>query len=241
MDEKTNRDQKLESIGILAGGIAHDINNLMGGVFVNVGYWVVDESSSAASDLGMYYAQVGMEFDPEPIKIKLAGTYYGLQGDDDGSLLDNRSSGNTLSGGKYASSFDEIWAGSLEMIYSLPEETMCPIKMVGLFGDYVLNSNGMAEDTGFAAGVKLGHKKVSGAKTWQFKYQYVKLGADAWLDAFPDSDRYSGKTDVKSHEFILDIGLAKNVSLGLDYYISDALKGSSNNEHVLQTDIVMKF
>jgi len=46
---------------------------------------------------------------------------------------------------------------------------------------------------------------------------------------------------VKSHEWILDIGLSKNVSLGLDYYRSDALKGTKADEQIFQADVVMKF
>ena len=215
---------------------------LMGDAFVNAGYWALDESSSSASDLGMYYAQAGMVFEPvEPITFKLAGTFYGLQGDDTGSVLDGSSSGNTLGSSKYLYDFGRIYVGSAELVYSWPEETSSPIKMVGLFSDYVMNPDPDSDNTGYAAGLKFGHKKVSGAKTWQFKYQYVRLARDAWLDAFPDSDRYSGNTNVKAHEYILDIGLAKNVSLGLDYYRSDVLKGQSYPESIFQADVSLKF
>ena len=215
---------------------------LLGDAFVNAGYWVLDESSSMASDLGMYYAQAGMVFEPiEAVNFKLAGTFYGMQNDDSGSLIDGRVSGNTVASSRYVYDFGNIYAGSAELVYSWPEETSSPIKMVGLFGDYVMNPDPNSDNTGYAAGLKIGHKKVSGAKTWQFKYQYVRLASDAWLDDFPDSDRYSGGTNIKGNELILDIGLAKNVSLGLDYYMSDVLKGQSYPERIFQADINLKF
>jgi hypothetical protein len=67
------------------------------------------------------------------------------------------------------------------------------------------------------------------------------LGSVAWMDVYPDSDRYSGLTNVKGHEVILDIGLAKNVSLGLDYYRSEAIKGAKLPESVFQADVNFKF
>jgi len=50
------------------------------------------------------------------------------------------------------------------------------------------------------------------------------LKKDAWIDIFPDSDAYSGHTDVKGHELAFTYGVGKNVTLGIDYYyISKAL------------------
>lgn len=227
------------------GASAHmNVRNVLGGdAFLNAGYWVLGESSSQASDLGMYYGQGGMVFSPEPVKIKLAGTFYSFINDDTGSLLSGRASGNTITGGtKYAYDFGQILAGSAEAIYSFPAETTSPIKMAGVFGDYVVNLDPTKNNTGYAAGIKFGHPKVGATwGDWQFKYQYVQLASDAWLDSLPDSDRYSGNTNIKGHEWILDIGLAKNVSLGLDYYHSQVLRGTALHESVFQADINMKF
>jgi hypothetical protein len=224
-----------------------DLNNvLMGDVFMNAGYWVLGESSSSQQDLGMAYGQAGIAYAidaglEEPLKLKLAGTFYSLRKDDANTIVAGGTNSNTLSSGKYAYDFEQIGAASAELVYNWPEETSSPIKMVGAFADYVMNPDPDQNNAGWAAGFKIGDKKVAAKKNWQLKYQYVRLGQDAWMDAFPDSDRYSGKANVKSHEMILDIGLSKNVTLGLDYYINDVLKGTSNKEKVFQADIVMKF
>lgn len=221
-------------------------NLLAGDAFANVGYWILDEASTSAADIGMYYGQAGLAFNPKPIEIKFAGTLYGLHGTTETGVLDGRAAGNTTIGTgaatRYAYDFDQVLVGSLEAVYNWPEETSFPIKMAGLFGDYVYNPDPSRENTGFATGLKFGHTKVGAAfGDWQFKYQYVRLARDAWLDTFPDADRYSGNTNVKGHEWILDVGLAKNVSLGLDYYRSDVYKGTSAPEQLFQADINMKF
>lgn len=224
-----------------------DILNVLGGdLFASAGYWVLDESSGLSGDPGMYYAQAGMTFPlSEPVTLKMAGTLYGVEGVQDRTnpyLLEGRATGNTVSGSRYVYDFDRVYAGSIEAVYKFPEETSSPIKMVGLFADYVNNPDPSDDNIGYAAGFKFGHNKVGAAKgDWQFKYQYVNLERDAWLDAFPDSDRYSGNTNIKGHELILDIGLSKNVSLGLDYYRSQVLEGTALPEHIFQADINMKF
>ncbi|MBF0122491.1 MAG: putative porin [Candidatus Omnitrophica bacterium] len=226
---------------------------LFGDMFITGGYWALDESSTSQSDAGMYYAQMGMKFQPaEGWNMKVAGTGYGTHFGGAYTSLPWRTDvegtaptspdGNSMTGSTYKYKFTPVYAGSAEIVYSWPEETSFPIKMAGIFGDYVSNPDPSSHNTGWASGVKFGHKKVGEARgDWQFKYQYVSLGADAWLDAFPDSDRYSGATNSKGNEFILAIGLAKNVTLDLDYYMTDRIAGGSKEERLFQADINFKF
>ncbi|MFA5287692.1 MAG: hypothetical protein WC394_05445, partial [Candidatus Omnitrophota bacterium] len=76
---------------------------------------------------------------------------------------------------------------------------------------------------------------------WQFKYLYAMLGRDAVLDVLPDSDRYGGKTGMRSHEGELTFGLGKNTSLGLDIYRSWSTIGAKAPETLVQFDWNMKF
>jgi len=73
-------------------------------------------------------------------------------------------------------------------------------------------------------------EKVAVWKDWQAKYMYRSIGKDAVLDILPDSDAYGGFTDVKAHEYILSYGLAKNVTLDLDYYQADRIKAAKDKQ-----------
>ena len=228
------------------GASAHfDIPRILNGdAFVNAGYWALSEASGDAHDAGMFYSQAGMKYAvnaglQNPLDLKVAGTYYSKQFNDSGSALSNGKDTQTAANNQY--DYNNVYAGSAELIYKWPEETSSPIKMVGIFSDYVNNPDADSENTGWATGFKFGHPKVDGSKTWQLKYQYVRLGNFAWIDIFPDSDRYSGRTNVKGHEVILELGLAKNVSLGFDYYHTDVIKGTSLPEDLFQTDLSLKF
>jgi hypothetical protein len=96
------------------------------------------------------------------------------------------------------------------------------IPSAGIFGDFVYNYSPKLKHSrsGWDAGFKFGHEKVGDWGQWQAKFLYARLGRDAWLDIFPDSDRYSGKTNMKSFEAIYEFGLGKNASISLDYYYS---------------------
>ena len=111
-----------------------------------------------------------------------------------------------------------------------------------LFGEYVKNTaSSVKEDTGYTAGIKFGHEKIKEPRQWQVQAYYEKLEQDAWLDIFPDSDAYGGKTNMNGYVVKAAYGLMKNVELGGAYYMCQQDVGSSNDEHLLQADLVFKF
>jgi hypothetical protein len=69
------------------------------------------------------------------------------------------------------------------------------------------------------------------------------LEKDSVLDILPDSDRYKGKTGMRSHEGILTFGLGKNTNLGIDVYRSWNIVGTSTKapETLVQVDWNLKF
>jgi hypothetical protein len=75
-------------------------------------------------------------------------------------------------------------------------------------------------------GFKFGAEKIEKWADWQLGYNYAMLGRDAILDILPDSDRYGGRTGMRSHELKFDFGLGKNTWLGLDAYYGWRLPGS---------------
>jgi len=182
------------------------------------------------------------------IDTKSSVTFYDFQG-----LRDNNLSGtggtNTAPGGLLQSDYTSITlsteAGVKELFGGLPLKAD---ERIAVFGDFVHNFDdeviGDTKTTGWAVGGKFGHKKVKKPGSWQMKYIYAVLGADAWPDAFPDSDRgFGGDTDIQSHEVAWKYALRKNVSLGLDYYQSRhyATRATKDTEHIVQADIALKF
>lgn len=220
--------------------------------YLNTGVWVIDEVSSTTSDRAdpfMHYAQGGMKFKEGDWSANVAGIYYGFNGlkgtCPDWSAATNTgittSSSGSCSAGSLRYDYDSMGA-SAELALVTPFEFEA-IPEVGIFGDFIRNIDGNEVDNnaGWALGAKIGDKKVVSNGQWQFKYIFANLGKDAFVDFTPDSDRYSGRTDARSHEGILEYGLSKNVSLALDYYQSKRIKAAENPEHLIQADINMKF
>lgn len=218
----------------------HKFNDLVS-VFGNVGAWVIDENNkSDRTDPFLIYTQAGFKVNEGIFDATLAGNYYGFNGIK-GITLDGTSSSNTLAGSVLKYDYDSMGL-TVEMGVKKPIEIL-PIERFSIFGDYIKNITNAIEDddTGWAAGVKIGDEKVAGPKQWQLKYQYTNLGKDAFPDAFPDSDRLGGATDVKGNEWELQYGLTKNVSLGFDYYRDQRIKAVKNPQSVFQADLNLKF
>lgn len=207
-------------------------------LFANGGVWYLDHKDQVdETDPFMTYLQTGLKFGNDTIDSTIAGTFYSF----DGIKGSTRYTGkyNTAdSNGGYKYDYDSGSVG-MEVGYTkLVEET--PYR-IALFGEYVSNPDAEEQNNGWTSGIKFGHKKVSAPGSWQAQYLYAYLGKDAWFESFPDSDRYEGSTNVKSHEAILNYAVKKNLTLGLDYYYSDLIKGTENAEHVIQADMVIKF
>jgi len=214
--------------------------------FMNNAFFILDDTASpngAGADPTMFVIQPGIKLAiNDSTSLKLAGAYYGFNSVKN-QVLDNTSGTNTLSGGATSLlNYDfDSWSVSSELGIKEPLKILSFIPYFAVFGDYVENMDPASENTGYIAGFKFGSEKVSDWKQWQAKYMYRNIGKDAVLDTFPDSDAYGGYTDVKAHEYILSYGLAKNVTLDLDYYQSDRIKAAKNKEKVFQADLNFKF
>jgi hypothetical protein len=128
----------------------------------------------------------------------------------------------------------------IESAYALDVE--CGYKgslMFAVFGQYVA-SDADEEDTGYLIGFKFGDAKVKGLGDWQVKYNFRSLELNGFPDFLPDSDAMGGDTGIEGSEIELALGLAKNVSCGLDYYMIEAIDGDAES-NVLQLDMKLKF
>lgn len=215
--------------------------------FLNAGFFVLDEYSKE-SDPMMYAIQPGMKWRiTENAGLNLGAGYYKF----------SRIKGRTLNHSSGTNSLMDIspdpnkpnevlmydynsWGVDAELalnnIFMLPQ--------IALVGEYVKNTDSdiSEDDEGFLAGIKIGASKIKAPGQWQAFYSYRRLEKDAFLDVFPDSDFYSGKTGVKGYEVILQYGLKQNIILGLDYYETRPILGSDGAiQNLLQVDLLFKF
>jgi hypothetical protein len=217
--------------------------------WLNVGYFILGEMSAGA-DPTMLSIQPGVNWDiAENMEFKSSVNYYKTN-----SLKNLISTGivgsgvtNTYStaGGYKHWLYDyDSWGFSAQLGINLQEDAEVNeiINYVALFGDYIQNPDPDEQNTGYLVGTFFGDKSVKEKGQWQVTALYRSLGKDAWPDFLNDSDFLGGITDAKGYELILSYGLAKNVTLALDYYLSETDKAATKLEQsLLQVDVVMKF
>ncbi|MDP8212115.1 MAG: putative porin [Candidatus Zapsychrus exili] len=225
-----------EGVAVALTRSASDDVNL----FLNTGVFVLDESSSDTSDPVMYYAQPGMKWDMgDGMSLKMAVALYGFNSLKGKGNLDHSAGTNSLdAAGNLMYDYNTI---NPEIELSIKEPLGGLVPYAAMFGQYVHNPNPANEGDGYLAGIKFGAKKVKKSGQWQAKYMYRRLEKDAWIDAYPDSDSYGGETGIKGHEVVFTYGLAKNVTLGLDYYYMENITGPTIGENIVQTDVEFKF
>ncbi len=216
-------------------------------VFMNNMFFALRNPGSAGSkNSSLIGLQPGLSWDvTNDVNMKSGLAYYAFTGLKGATKFTYSKGDNTVSNGTYVYSYDAL-NPSMEIGFkNLLGEA---IPYVAVFGDYIYNVSVPKNVTGrggFDAGVKFGYEKVSDKRQWQMKLATSKLGRNAWIDAFTDSDRYGkGRSNTQSYEGILEYGLGKNTSLGLDFYHSFLLsKGSMGRapENLLQVDWNLKF
>ena len=218
-------------------------------LFMNtLGFALRNPDAAGAKNTGMYAVQPGVVWNITPtITMKSALAYYAFNNLRGNPKFSYSKGGNRLcdSSANYCNNYDSIQP-SAELGFQNPFGEILPY--VSIFGDYIKNMSAhhLTSTSGYDAGVKFGYEKVADWKQWQVRGAVSKLGKDAWVDAFTDSDRYQkGKTDTISYEGILEFGLGKNSSLVVDYYYSQMLLqqavGGRLPEKLIQVDWNLKF
>ena len=220
---------------------------LLGGLkFVStLAAFQIEEISGNEADPFMYVLQAGFQGKAaEKFDYKLLGSYYGTDNITK-TFLANRAGTNTTNPAistQYAFHYNTIGVGA-DLGINDPFGEMLPlyIPRIGTFGEYMYNPDPSEKNAAWMAGGYIGNSKVSGWGTWKFTGAYKSIGQDAFLDTFPDSDFYGGSTDVKGYETMLEVGVAKNVWLSLDYYRTERMTADKSIESLLQTDLNFKF
>ncbi len=218
--------------------------------YLTTGVFMMDENANG-SDPWVYVFQPGMKLQLlDTVALNMACSYYNFN-QVQGQIPDHSQSSNNRKRGGLEFGYDSV-SPALELAINEPLKPLglsfIDIPHLALFAEYVHNLEAPYSKSGYLGGVRFGHEKVSDWGQWQAKYQYVMLGTQAWLDTLPDSDRYGGRTGVRSHEIVLSYGLNKNMTFDVDYYCnqltnnpSDAAAGFLKTEHLIQADLNFKF
>ncbi len=228
-----------------------DINPALS-LFMNTGILTIEEDTGNTNPATMFTIQPGINYKvSNSINVKGAVSYYqafSVKGKTlDGNVGTNSNTTNSATG-KLLYDYDNI-TPAVEVSFKGPFSALgVNVPYLALFGEFVQNINSAvkSDNTGYMLGFKFGTEKITGFGDWQFRYNYAMLGKDAVLDILPDSDRYGGKTGMRSHEGMFDFGLGKNTWLGLDYYYGWQIPGNFNTNQskpaqVFQLDWNMKF
>lgn len=234
--------------------LTHKLSSSMD-LFMNNLLFILDENTSVESKYPMMGAiQPGVNYKiSDTLGLKGAVTGYFFSGVEKRAKFGGSGSTNTFnrvgSTDYYKYNYNSV---NPSMEFSIKEPFGGIVPSAKIFSEGVFNVSKDVKGArgGFAAGLTFGADRVSSKGDWQAKLIYAKLSRDAWMDIFPDSDRYSGKTNMKSYEAIFSYGLGKNTSLDFDYYYSqslDKVAASSSGpagyrpSHMLQVDWNLKF
>ena len=209
-----------------------------GPFFANLGFFILNEHSGDSNDPFMVALQPGAKFKAGIMDFKLAATGYWFS-DITKSPLEYSEETNTRKDDGSDTLLYEF--NSVSVGAEMGLNFKGPVERVAVFGEGIYNPDPEDNEYGWLGGFKFGSKKVKEFGQWQAKYMYRRLEKDAWLDTFPDSDFFNGKTGVQGHEIVLTFGLTKNFSLGIDYYNVEDIDDSDKDQQLLQVDLVAKF
>lgn len=221
-------------------------------LFTTTGVFTIDEGGANADPM-MYTMQPGFNYQfSDTVSLKGAASFYNFSGVKhktlDGTV--NTNSTETFAPGSSGLQYDFMnIAPALELTLKEPLKAIgVDLPYLAFFGEFVKNVHKEVkkDNTGYMMGVKFGAEKVEKWGDWQVRYNYAMLGKDSILDILPDSDRYGGKTGMRSHELMFDWGLGKNTWFGFDYYYGWQIPGNFGSSQtkpasVLQADWNIKF
>jgi hypothetical protein len=219
-------------------------------VFMNTGLLIqTADTSTNADPLMGYLIQPGINYTiNDNLSLKGAFTFYNFSNVKDTAFPTTSwyKSSNSKVGTKWQYNYN-MFNPALELSIKQPFGVVgLNVESLKFFGEYVNNFAAPDKNNGYSMGFQFGNEKIEKWSDWQVKYIYAMLEKDSVLDVLPDSDRYSGKTGMRSHEGTISYGLGKNVSLGLDIYRSWNINNVSTAtpkapETLVQLDLNMKF
>jgi len=219
--------------------------------FATPAFLILDEFAADTSDPYMWGIQAGIKWKfRKDMYFKFAPAYYSTNNVKGNSFDFSSGSNSRDANGDFLFEY-RAFVADAELGFTLPG----PIPLLRVFGQYANNSDaddsqrlnpvGDDDNVGWLAGFRFGQTTIWELGKWQFRYNYRSLERDAWPDFLPDSDFYGGQTNAKGHEFAFYVGLHKNVTFGLDYYITEQIRLDADNldreERLIQADVILRW
>ena len=99
----------------------------------------------------------------------------------------------------------------------------------------------LGSDTAWLVGVTLGDVALKERWKWNVSFGYRKVGSDALVDGFVDSDFGGGGTNVKGFTFGTNLALSQGVKIGLRWMSATQVAGPVFKNDILQVDFNGKF
>lgn len=214
---------------------SHDLNAL--NLFANgAGFWVEERSSARDSWLIGMQAGGKYKFFESLMHTKIAFGYFNytsLMGN--ATIFDNTDPfGNTVdAGGLYVNDYNmlEIAGEVGAKLMDIP---------LSVFGDFIKNvADNSWNDIAWLVGFMVG--KAKKPMSFDFRYNYREIEADAVLAVFSDSDFIGGGTDGKGHEFAIGWQLAKHVKFAVDYFYNKQGVVAGTDFHRLMLDLKLSI
>jgi hypothetical protein len=209
-------------------------------LYLTGGFFPIDDRP-AGKDINLYAGQIGTKskIGANSIHIKTGLALYGfsdIKGISAASLAESPGTNTITPGGLVANDFVTINPNA-KIYFS----DVVGHRGVGLLGEYAHNLEASTLNDGWRGGIWFGQYKVKQPRDWKLLVQYTRLERDVFFDSFPDSDFNFAGTDGKGWEIIFNYGLAENVFIGIDYYITEKISAPRADQDILQTDIIFKF
>lgn len=220
-------------------------------VFIKTGAFVLGEDSDKKHNPIAYIGQPGINYtfnDKFSLKGAVSYEFFDTKNKAPSSYSNGENSRvapQWLNSSNYAYDYSII-TPALEFTVKEPFKALgLDVENLKFFGEYVNNRAVPNSEAGFSLGCQFGNEVIEKFGDWQFRYVYAMLRKDAVPDILPDSDRFGGKTGMRSHECAINFGLGKNTYLGLDVYNSVGIENqasySKDPEILAQADWNMKF
>jgi hypothetical protein len=206
--------------------------------FVNAGFFHIEERKKE-DDSFLFGGQAGYKMKSKGVSATLGAGYFNYTEIKDRQLSDfdfleeeDDSFGNTLADDQFITDYNE-----LELFGDVTfKGAGLPIS---LFFDYVINTVADDNDTGYLVGFKVNKAKKPGS--WDFRYNYREIEADAVFGALSDSDFRGGGTDGKGHELNFGYQLAKGWKLAASYFINQKDLEKKYDFDRIMVDLKFKF